>query len=60
MFDTITERWTIIWFAPDGDHRKKFTDETKARKFAASEDVVDWNPLMEHEIATVKTEVISL
>lgn len=60
MLDTITERWIIVWFAPDGDHLKKFNTETAAREFAKTDDVKDWNPLMEHQTTTVKTELIPL
>ena len=56
----IDEKWVIVWFPPSGDCRRNFSTEAKARTFAATEDVADWNPLMEHIIVTTQSELIPL
>lgn len=52
---TITGRWTIEWFPPQGDRKKRFTTEHAARSFAADDEVAPWYPILVH--AEVKTTV---
>ena len=62
---TKTEEWVVVWFPPEGDHRKTFTGtdaEDKARQFARTDDVSEWNPLLDHRIVTtmVVSELVPL
>ena len=60
---TETEEWVVIWFPPNRpDKARAFETEEKARAFAATEDVADWCPLLEHRVVTmlVVTELIPL
>lgn len=56
MSTTIDTRYVILWFPPDGDKRKAFTDEGRAREFAANNEVANWHPLMERLTVTTITE----
>lgn len=57
----ITERWMVLWFPPDAAERQRtFATVDAARNFARSEDVADWNPLIEHQITTVITELVPI
>lgn len=59
---TVVEEWVVLWFPPEGDRDKRFTDEAKARRFARREDVAEWNPLLDHRVTTttVKSEFVPL
>lgn len=59
---TEVEEYVVVWFPPEGDRAKAFATEARARKFAASEDVTEWNPLLEHRITihTVVSELLPL
>lgn len=55
------EEWIIIWFPPSGDRKKVFRTEAEAREFAATdEEASDWNPLLEHRVTTVVSEILPL
>jgi hypothetical protein len=50
---TTVEEWVVAWFPPDVEQRRKrFTDEAKARSFAAEEPASKWHPLLEHRLTT--------
>lgn len=51
---TSTEQYVIVWFPPDGDQERKFKHAPAARAFAEREDIVRWNPLMEHRVETIE------
>lgn len=53
-------KWVIIWFHPDGDRRRNFTDEEAARRFAKTEDVAEWHPLMEKRVIETTTILVEL
>jgi hypothetical protein len=56
-----TERWIVLWFPPEGDKQKTFTDEGSARRFAAREDdyevtgIAQHAPLLLHRIVVTET-----
>ncbi len=52
---TIT-KWIVTWFPPEKDARKVFSEYPKALKFARSENVRPWNPiLVEQETTIIET-----
>lgn len=55
MTETI-EEWVIVWFPPEADRSRKFRREQAARDFAATEEVAQWHPLMEHRRTTTSVE----
>jgi hypothetical protein len=56
---TTTERFVVVWFEPGGDREKLFRTEEAACRFAEQEDVLCWNPLLEHRVTvTEKTSTI--
>lgn len=54
---TVKEQWVVVWFPPTAPQReKRFTEEDKAREFAADPDVAEWAPLLDHRITTTTVE----
>lgn len=56
--DEVTERFVVVYFAPDGDHRQPRPDYESARRFAQREDVLRWNPIIEKVTTTVRREFV--
>lgn len=56
----MTIRYVILWFDPEGDKRRSFTDEETARAFAASEEVAPWHPMLETFTAQITSTVEQL
>lgn len=56
--DEVTVKWEVLYFAPDGDHRQPRGTEEAARRFAAREDIVRWNPIIEKITTTVRREFV--
>lgn len=52
--------WIIMWFPPEGDCKRKFRNEQAARRYAATEVVAKWNPLMEKITKSVTSELVPL
>jgi hypothetical protein len=55
-----TERFIVLWFSPSEDGRRVFTTEAGARKFAGTEDIAEWNPILERQTITTISEVLTL
>jgi hypothetical protein len=61
--ESTVEEWVVVWFPPDArDRTRRFTEESKARAFAATPDIAEWNPLLDHRITTtiVVSELVPL
>lgn len=58
--DQVKVQWVVIWFPPYGDAERHFADESRARRFATSDGIAKWNPLLERRITTVVTELMPL
>lgn len=56
--DEVTEKYVVVYFAPDGDHRQPRPTEASARRFAERDDVRRWNPIIEKITTTVRREYI--
>lgn len=56
--DEVTEKWVVIYFDPEGDHRQPRDSEYSARRFCAREEIARWNPLIEKITTTVRREFV--
>ena len=56
----VKERWIVLWFSPNEDGRRVFVSEARARAFARSYDIEDWNPILERQTVTTVSEVMKL
>lgn len=58
---SVRETWVLLWFSPDGDHRKVFTSKANAlRWLKRSYEASSWNPILTHETTKVYSKPIYL
>jgi hypothetical protein len=60
MNDEVTLKWIVLWFSPSEDGRRVFTSEAGARKFAGTEGVAEWNPILERQTILTVSELMAL
>lgn len=47
-------QWRVIWFPPEKEHRTFSGSEAAVRRKASSENVADWNPIIERREVTIR------